>query len=211
MTLEQQALQYLKDYYHNHPGNEEDKSYRIEHTLRVAAIGKEIAQKENLNEQAVILGCLLHDIGKYDCEANKDHGRASAIVARPFLESQALPSEVVDEICHGIATHVDGKADDNLEDTILSDTISDCDNIDRFDAIRVYQTIQYMDELDNKPIEERITILRKRIARLHELYSFKMATKTASVLFQGKLDIQLAYYQALLTQLESTYSLFSTI
>lgn len=211
MTSEQQALQFLKNHYQKNSGFEDDKRYRVEHTLRVAAIGREIAQKEQLNEQAVVLGCLLHDIGKYDCDAEKDHGRASAIVARPFLESLSLPAEIVNEICHGIAIHVDGKADDDHADTILCETISDCDNIDRFDAIRVYQTIQYMDQLDNKPIEERIEILRKRIQRLHELSAMPLATKTATAMFQEKLNIQIAYYKALLAQLESTYTLFDAI
>ncbi len=42
--------------------NHNSKKYRLEHTMRVANIGKEIAREEGLNEEALVIGCLLHDI-----------------------------------------------------------------------------------------------------------------------------------------------------
>lgn len=70
--------------------NPKEKRYRFEHTIRVANIGKEIAGKEGLNEEALILGCLLHDIGyvnKFNSEEDWiNHGRNAAKIARPFLK-----------------------------------------------------------------------------------------------------------------------------
>ena len=39
-----------------------DGEYRYEHSIRVANIGKTIAEKEGLNVENLMLGCLLHDV-----------------------------------------------------------------------------------------------------------------------------------------------------
>lgn len=44
-------------------GDQFDWTYRYEHSLRTAAIGQRIAREEGLNEEALIIACLLHDIG----------------------------------------------------------------------------------------------------------------------------------------------------
>ena len=36
--------------------------YRYEHTTRVAAFGREIARAESLDEEALVIGCILHDV-----------------------------------------------------------------------------------------------------------------------------------------------------
>lgn len=63
---------------------------------------------------AVMAG-LLHDIAY--CEEMKtredwgNHGRRSAAMDRPCLESLKLTSDAINEICYGIAIHVDDQAD----------------------------------------------------------------------------------------------------
>ena len=37
-------------------------TYRLAHSYRVANIGKEIAEKEGLNVENLIIACLLHDV-----------------------------------------------------------------------------------------------------------------------------------------------------
>lgn len=66
--------------------SEDEKNYRIEHSIRVANIGKFLAERENANVKIVVIGCLLHDVGKFDTEDNMEHGRVSANVAREFLK-----------------------------------------------------------------------------------------------------------------------------
>ena len=39
-----------------------EKDYRFEHSVRVANIGKEIAEKEGMDSNAMVVACLLHDI-----------------------------------------------------------------------------------------------------------------------------------------------------
>ena len=61
------------------------------------------------------IACLLHDVSycraMLDQDTWKDHGRSSARIARPFLESLGLEPGAVEEMCYGIAIHVDDAAD----------------------------------------------------------------------------------------------------
>ena len=45
---------------------QEDLPYRMEHTYRVANIGREIAAKEGFDETCMVIACLLHDISYYE-------------------------------------------------------------------------------------------------------------------------------------------------
>jgi len=199
----EEAKKFLKNYLFSKDNIDEvEKQYRYEHTLRVATLGKEIAEKEGLNEFIVVLGCLLHDVGKFDTEIGIDHGRVSAKVARGFLNTLELSQEVVDEICYGIAIHVDGKADFEFNSTVECEIISDCDNIDRFDALR-------WDKFETLSNEDAITLLKNRIERLQQLLKEKFSTKTSTEYFHENVNMQIAYHKQLLKQYESTYSYFS--
>lgn len=74
-------------YLNKHP---EAKAYRIEHSYRVANIGREIAVKEGFDETEMVIACLLHDVAyceEFGEDGWKEHGRRSAQIARPFLTS----------------------------------------------------------------------------------------------------------------------------
>ena len=49
-----------------------DGEYRYEHSIRVANIGKTIAEKEGLNVENLMLGCLLHDVSY--CMSSEEMG-----------------------------------------------------------------------------------------------------------------------------------------
>lgn len=205
----EEVRKFLKNYLFSKDNIDEvEKQYRYEHTLRVAALGQQIAEKESLNEFIVVIGCLLHDVGKFDTEIGIDHGRVSAKVARNFLNTLNLSQEVIDEICYGIAIHVDGKADFEFNSTIECEIISDCDNIDRFDAYRIFDALRWekFETLSNK---DGITLLQNRIEKLQQLLKEKFSTKTSTEYFHDRVNIQISYYQQLLRQYESTYSYFN--
>ena len=42
--------------------HQKEKAYRIEHTYRVANIGRQIALKEGFDETEMVIVCLLHDL-----------------------------------------------------------------------------------------------------------------------------------------------------
>ena len=42
-------------------------TYRLAHSYRVTNIGKEIAKKEGLNVEDLMIACLLHDVSDFEC------------------------------------------------------------------------------------------------------------------------------------------------
>lgn len=94
----QKTLAFLEEcfeggsWFSKHP---EDMRYRLEHSIRVANLCREIAAKEGMDEEAAVIAGLLHDIayGVMDTSEGydwKNHGRDGARIARPFLESLGL-------------------------------------------------------------------------------------------------------------------------
>ena len=128
--------------------NPTERDYRLEHSYRVANIAKAIAEAEGFNVTYAVIAGLLHDVAYCEemvsREDRMNHGRRSATIARPFLESLGLSADAVNEICYGIAIHVDDEADFQWERTPFCETVGDADNIDRFDAYRIYETLEYL-------------------------------------------------------------------
>lgn len=190
--------------------NPKSKKYRLEHSFRVANIGKDIARKEGLNEESLIIGCLLHDISyinEFHTEKDwLDHGRNAAKIARPFLETLELSSEQVDEICYGIAIHADDESDFPGERTPLAESISDCDNIDRFDAFRIYENLEYK-SFSGLAFEEQMELVVRVLEKLNKYKDLKFATNTATEMWVDKIIFQIQFYERLKSQLESSKSI----
>ncbi|MBR5717806.1 MAG: HD domain-containing protein [Clostridia bacterium] len=180
------------------------KTYRIEHTYRVANIGREIAAKEGFDETEIVIACLLHDVAyceEFGEDGWKEHGRRSAQIARPFLNGLGLPEDRINDICYGIAVHVDEKADFPGENTPFALSVGDADNIDRFDAYRIHEGLS-RDSFLQMSNEEKNEYLEKRLSRLRELREMPFGTKTADELWKSRLDFYIAFFQKLLDQLE---------
>lgn len=192
--------------------NPESKKYRLEHTMRVANIGKVIAENEGLDVEALTIGCLLHDISYINAfnieEDWLNHGRNAAKIARPFLETLQLSENQINEICYGIAIHVDDKSDFSGEPTALAVSIGDCDNIDRFDVFRIYEN------LENKlfsqlPYHEQMEYILKYIDGLNRLKNMKMATNTAKKMWTDKINFQIQFYERMKAQFESSNNIIN--
>jgi uncharacterized protein len=192
------------EYYKTH---EEEKKYRIEHTYRVANIGKEIARKENLNEEALIVACLLHDLSyseEFDGEDDwVNHGRNAAKIARPFLKELGFEPEMVEEICYGIAIHVDDKADFEGRKTPFAMSVGDADNIDRFDAYRIYEGLQYS-KFSAMSLEEKKEKVCAALERLEKYKSMNLGTDTAKQMWIEKMNFQISFYEKLKLQFEAS-------
>jgi len=192
--------EYLKD-------KPKQKEYRLEHTYRVASIGKEIAQKENLDIDVLVVGCLLHDISYiYEMESEDDslnHGRKSAQIAREFVMGLDMDAKLKNELLYGIAIHVDDKADFEGERTVLAESIGEADNIDRFDRYRLYENLLYSN-LSNMSLDEQMGYASKRVERLKNLKKYVFRTKTSNRMWNEKLDYQIGYYEGLLEQLQKS-------
>lgn len=184
-----------------------DRDYRLEHSYRVANIAKAIAEAEGFNVTHAVIGGLLHDIAYCEemvtREDRMNHGRRSAAIARPFLENLGLPADAVNEICYGIAIHVDDEADFEWERTPFCETVGDADNIDRFDAYRIYETLEYIKfsemSLDDK--REKVASTIEKLTRFKEM---KLGTATAKNLWLQRLDYYIGFYEKLNVQLENS-------
>ena len=203
---------FLKDtfaastYLQSHPT---DRDYRLEHSYRVANIAKAIAEAEGFNMTYAVIAGLLHDIAYCEemvtPEDRMNHGRRSAAIARPFLESLGLPTDVVNEICYGIAIHVDDEADFEWERTPFCETVGDADNIARVDAYRIYETLEYIgfSEMSLEDKQEKVVATIERLAQYREM---KLGTGTAKSLWIERVDYYIGFYENLKAQLNNSMS-----
>ena len=181
--------------------------YRYEHSLRVASIALDIAKKEGLDEDRCYIGALLHDLGysvPYDNPKEYvNHGRIGAKLARPFLESLGYSEDEVNEICYGIAIHVDDKADFEGKRTALAVTIGDADNIDRYDAFRIYDRLTWVD-YKNLSLEKQKEHVDTVLSSLNKYLDYECATRTATLMWKEKISFQLEFYNRLKKQIENS-------
>lgn len=209
MNIEK-TIQFVQDlfeqseYLKAHP---KQKEYRLNHTYRVARIGKKIGEHENVDQEALIIGCLLHDISYVHefktKEESKGHGRKSAEMAREFVYSLNMEDHLKEEILFGVAIHVDDKSDFEGNRTILAESISECDNIDRFDKYRLYESLLYSN-LDEMSLEEQLTFTESRVESLIRLKNYVFQTATSNDMWQANLDYQIDYFKQLLEQLKTS-------
>lgn len=197
-----QELMKMADYKDN---NVRMAEYRIEHSYRVAHIAAQIARAEGFDEERAFVAGMLHDIGySIEYKSKEDylnHGRHGASIARLFLLGLGYSEEEVNEMCYGIAIHVDDKADFEGERTPLALTIGDADNIDRFDAYRLYEGLHFVDYM-NMPLVEQKKHVDKVLSRLKDLRDFPCGTVTASNLWKEKIDYQIGFYERLKHQID---------
>lgn len=191
-------------YFEKHP---EAGEYRLEHTFRVARIGRKIAEREGLSVENMTLACLLHDVSYCrefrDHQDWLDHGREAARIARPFLTELGLAAAEVEEICAGIAIHVDDRADFPCEITPFARTVGDADNIDRFDVYRLYETLENA-KFSAMPLGEKTAYVEDILTRLESHLTAEFATETASALWRERIGFYLEFYRRLKGQLDAS-------
>ena len=71
------------------------KAYRIEHTYRVANIGREIAVKEGFDETEMVIACLLHDVCE-DCGVKPEELPVSERSLRRMVNLGVLSARNID-------------------------------------------------------------------------------------------------------------------
>ena len=197
----------VSSYLQQHPT---EAAYRLEHSYRVANIAKQIAEAEGFDVTYAVIAGLLHDIAYCEemqtREARMNHGRRSAAIARPFLESLGLSADAVTAICYGIAIHVDDEADFEWERTAFCETVGDADNIDRFDAYRIYETLEYL-KFSEMTLEEKLEKVTSTIDRLTKYKEMKLGTATAKSLWLQRLEYYIGFYEKLKVQLENSFAI----
>ena len=187
--------------------NPTEAAYRLEHSYRVANIAKAIAEAEGFDVTNAVIAGLLHDIAYREemvtREDWKNHGRRSAVIARPFLKTIGLSAEAVNEICYGIAIHVDDEADFQWERTPFCETVGDADNIDRFDAYRIYETLESL-KFSKMNLDDKREKVASTIEKLNRFKETKLGTATAKKLWIQRLDDYIGFYKKLRAQLNNS-------
>lgn len=191
-------------------GKPESKAYRIEHSFRVANIGRQIAEKEGFDETETVVACLLHDISY--CETFGEdgwinHGRRAAKIARPFLEELGFPKDRIDDMCYGIAIHVDDLADFEGERTPFALTVGDADNIDRFDAYRIHETLCAEKFLD-LDLAGKTENVKNKIAKLKKWEALTFSTEAAEQMWRERITFYLSFYEKLSSQLNNSKGIY---
>lgn len=208
-SLVKQTEAFLKElfddsqYLSSHP---EAKAYRLEHSYRVANIGRQIAKREGFDETEMVIACLLHDISyceEFGEEGWREHGRRSAAIARPFLRTLGFPEERIQDICYGIAIHVDDQADFPGDRTPFALSVGDADNIDRLDVYRIHETLSY-DKFLEMSYPDKLEYTEKRLTRLRDIRELPVGTLAARDLWYERIDFYIAFYEKLLSQLQSS-------
>lgn len=200
------CYEYLVSHLSKAEMSQEEIEYRIEHSMRVANYAKFIAEKEDANVKICTIAGLLHDVGKFDTEDNWEHGRVSGQVAREFLKTTDLSKKEIEEICYAIAVHVDGKCGYEHEETLEAKITGDADNLDRYGAFRIYQTLDWNEDNISGSIESRIEAVRVRLQKRYQLLKeFDLDTKTANVIWKDYLKHQIDFFERYLKELEMTH------
>lgn len=189
-------------YLQKNPG---ERDYRLEHSYRVANIAKAIAEAEGFSVTEAVIAGLLHDIAYCEemvtREDRRNHGRRSAAIVRPFLENLGLTEASVNQICYSIAIHVDDVADFSCERTPFCETVGDADNIDRFDAYRIYETLEYL-KFSEMSLADKLEKVTSTMDRLTQYKEMRLGTATAKELWIQRLDYYIGFYEKLKTQLD---------
>lgn len=203
--VQAQALDFLRERFLSSDAMDAAaRSYRFRHTLRVAELGRRIARAEGLSEDALVVGCLLHDLAYSevmpDEAAWRGHGRRSAALARPFVETLALPDADREALLFGIAIHVDDVSGFPGERSPLACSIGDCDNLDRFDVYRVYEQLERVG-FSTLDADAQRDFVAKAQAHLRHCENAPVSTATARALWQDRLAFQNEFYRRLSAQL----------
>ena len=161
--------------------------------------------KEGFDETELTIACLLHDVSyceDFGEEGWREHGRRAAAIARPFLENLGMDNDRIEDICYGIAIHVDDEADFEGERTAFALSVQDADNIDRFGAYRIHE-ILFLDGFLKMSFGDKLDYASKRLARLRELKELPAATRTAEEMWKERLSFYIAFFERLVSQLEA--------
>ena len=117
---------------------EDSSGHDIYHTLRVHDLACRICRDEGGDMDLVRLSALLHDAD--DRKFFGDNGYANA---RSFMDSESIPMDVQDLVCHVISQISFKGKDTVVPDTLEGKIVQDADRLDAIGAIGIARTFAY--------------------------------------------------------------------
>lgn len=192
------------------PNNQSEKKYRLEHTMRTANIAKTLAEAEGLHVEGLVIALLLHDVSyalEFQSQADwKNHGRTSAAMAKTFVNSLDLPTEVKQDILYGIAIHVDDEADFEGTKNTFALSVSDADNIDRFDVYRLYDLLK-SNQIETLSISDQLAFVEQQLSRLKRVSYVHCSTKKAKELFDDHVNFSIEFLMRYQSQIQKSMNI----
>lgn len=188
-----------------------DMLYRYEHSLRVAAIGKQIAKEESLPEVPLVIACLLHDAGYPECTGMEDldwHPAISAEIAKLYLAKINYDKAMADNICRAIQIH-DVVENIPTDATPFELSVRDADDIDRSDIMRM--CIWGYHDIGENSAEDVIKICHKRLELIEGSRDRICGTRTAKQLWLKRMEHHYNFYRGLLEQMQHTTDILDII
>ena len=88
-----------------------------------------------------------------------------------------------------------------MKERPLALSVSDADNLDRFDAYRIYQGLEYK-TYSKLPISEKRETVLSTLERLSRYNEMKLGTEFATKMWVERITFYQTFYQKLLTQIE---------
>ena len=93
-----------------------------------------------------------------------------------------------------------------IESFKAKETAGEADNIDRFDAYRIYETLEYL-KFSEMTLEEKLEKVTSTIDRLTKYKEMKLGTATAKSLWLQRLEYYIGFYEKLKVQLENSFAI----
>lgn len=179
-----------------------DMIYRYEHTMRVVEIGKRIANESMLDEEALVIACLLHDIGYPECKTIdelKEHPRISAEIASIFLTNIGYDTKKVYQICDAIRIH---DYTDNIPKDVTSFELSvrDADDIDRYGIMRAIIKINSLIGENDK--DTIVKNCERELEKVKKVKEYQRGTDIATNLMNKQIDIWIFMMESLIQQMK---------
>lgn len=112
-----------------------DSGHLFDHTERVYNLAVRIAEKEDVDMEAVKLAALLHDVARHKEKKGNGvcHAEEGERMAREILSKEGYGEEKIDKVCSAIRTHRFSKKLD--AESREGEIIQDADRLDALGAI----------------------------------------------------------------------------
>ena len=189
-------------------------SHDWDHTQRVAALARHIAQAEGADLEVVVTAACLHDIGRATQDASNGticHAAKGAELAVPLLDALNLPRDKKENILHCIRSHRFRKGEEPR--TLEAQVLFDADKLDSIGAIGVARAFAFAGEVGarlhspekdpckTKPYTEDDTGFREFEVKLKKVKD-RMQTQEGKRLAQKRHAFMTAFFVRFLAEYE---------
>jgi uncharacterized protein len=168
-----EALAKLEDIVRERMSPIRGTAHSFEHVDRVTRIAAILAEKEKADMELVLVGALLHDIGRV---VGEPHNETGAKLAIEILDEIGYPAEKRDRIAKIILRHRQSRMDD-LE-TLEEEIVWDADKIDLIGATGVLRSFHWAGTM-KIPFEDEIKWCREMGLSFYDSLHTKTAKEIA--------------------------------